>query len=176
MSELATKNDETMIIPAFGKMPQMSFVMNSIRTAEQRLIEAKDVNPLTYSDLEHSFNEAYRELKKYLSQIQYGIAQAEKSLEEAKANILLDRYPAFLEEKQMKKTQDNADLRKAFMMRDKEYTDALDRVNQLKALESNFDGKLKVMERACAYMKKKMDLIIRSGLSDPKLYVTGGKK
>ena len=134
------------------------------------------VNPATYADLEHSYNEAYRDLKRHLSNIGYQIALAEKAMEEAKSDILLDKYPAYLELKGIKKTQDNADLRKAFMIRDEAYVAALDRFNQLKALESNFEGKIKVFENVCRYMRQKMQLIVRSGMSGADYHVTSGSK
>jgi hypothetical protein len=165
-----------LVIPAFGKSPALTLDMNKTREAEQRLIEAKTVNPITYSDLEHCFNESYRELKRHHSTLGYQLAMADKALEQAKAEVLLDRYPAFLEAKEMKKSQDNADLRKAFLMRDPEYLAALDRINMLKAIESFVDGRIKVMENVCRYMRKQMDLVIRSGLSNADLYITHGKK
>lgn len=166
--------DHALEIPAFGKSPALKLQMGHIREAEKRLVEAKQVSPITYADLEHCFNEAYRNLKSHLSLVGYQIALAEKAMEDAKANILLDKYPEFMKDRP--KSQDNADMRKAFMMRDPEYIAALDRFNQLKALESNFDGKVKVFERVCAYMKKQMDLLLRSGISGTNLYSTIGKK
>jgi hypothetical protein len=163
-----------LVIPAFGKSPALSLEMNKTREAEKRLIEAKTVNPITYSDLEHCFNESYRELKKHMSTLGYQIAMAEKALEQAKAEILLDKYPEFMKDKP--KAQDNADMRKAFMMRDQSYLDALDRIAQLKAVESFVDGRIKVMENVCRYMRKQMDLVIRSGLSSADLYNTQGRK
>jgi hypothetical protein len=168
--------NHVMELPAFKKAPALSMDMSAIRSAENRIIEAKNVNPATYADLEHDYNEAYRDLKRYLSAIGYQIVFAEKAMEEAKADILLDKYPLYLEEKGIKKTQDNADLRKAFMARDLEYQACLDRINQLKALENNFDGKVKVFENVCRYMRKKMDLIVRSGLSGSNYYSTLDKK
>lgn len=165
-----------MEVPSFKKAPALSMDMATIRDAESRIIEAKNVNPATYADLEHSYNEAYRDLKRYLSAIGYQIVFAEKALEEAKADILLDKYPLYLEEKGIKKSGDNADLRKAFMARDPEYQACLDRVNQLKALENNFDGKIKVFENVCRYMRKKMDLLLRSGMSGANYYNTQDKK
>lgn len=169
------KDSQTMEIPAFKKSPALSIDMSNIRSAESRIIEAKTVNPVTYVDLEHSFNQSYRDLKKYLSAIGYHITLAEKAMEEAKANVLLDTYPEFLKTNDMKKTQDNADLRKAFLMRDLDYLAALDRLNQLQALNSNFEGKLKVMERVCAYMKVQMQIVLRSGLGNSDYYVSGRK-
>ena len=166
-------DQDTLELPPFGKAPALRIEMDKIREAESRLIEAKTVNPSTYTDLEYSFNEAYRDLKRHLSSIGYRLIMAEKDLEEAKANVLLGSYAEFMKGKT--KTQDNADLRKAFMVKNPEYCAAFDRIAQLRALESNFDGKIKVMERVCAYMKVQMNLIIRGGLSGSDLYVTKHK-
>jgi hypothetical protein len=170
-----SNRDLTLTLPALGKIPELQLPMDKVIEAEKRLIEAKTVNPVTYVDLEHTFNESYRDLKKHMSRIGYQIAVTDKAMEEAKADVLLDKYPEFLESNNMKKSQDNADLRKAFLSRDTTYSAALDRMNQLKALESNMEGKIKVMENVCRYMRKQMDLLIRSGLSNSNYYITSGK-
>lgn len=164
------KSDATLVLPAFGKSPDLSMEMGKIREAEFRLIEAKTVNPVTYIDLEHTFNEAYRDLKRHLAALGYQLDMANKHLEEVKADILLDKYPEYLAAKDIKKANDSADLRKAFMARDPDYQAVIDRIAQLTALEANFDGKIKVMENVCRYMRKQMDLVLRSGLSGKDLY------
>jgi hypothetical protein len=166
----SSPSSSAMVLPSFGQSPSLSLDITSTKEAERRLIEAKTVNPITYSDLEHCFNESYRELKRHMSTVGYQIAMAEKALETAKANVLLDTYPNFMKDRP--KSQDNADMRQAFMMRDKEYVDALDRINQLKAVESFVDGRIKVMENVCRYMRKQMDLVLRSGLSNANIYST----
>ncbi len=174
MSETGpTQQGQIMVLPAFGKANEVQIDLSNVREAESRIIEAKTVNPATYTDLEHCFNQSYRDLKRYLSSIGYLIMQAEKAMEEAKADVLLDKYPEFMKDKP--KSQDNADLRKAFLMRDENYLAALDRYNQLRALESNLDGKVKVMERVCAYMKKSLDIILRNG-TNINTYITSGRK
>ena len=158
-------------IPAFGKSPGFSLQMGKIREAEVRFIEAKLVNPSTYTDLEHTFNESYRDLKQHLSQIGYQLQLADKALRTAKANVLLGSYAEFMQGKP--KSHDNADLRDAFLIKDPDYLAALDRVAQLKALESNFEGKIKVVENVCRYMRQQMYLISKSGLGNSKLYPSG---
>jgi hypothetical protein len=172
----AIPDDHAIILAPFGKSPELVLQMGKIREAEHRIIEARLVNPSTYADLEASYNEAYRDLKRHLSSVGYQIALTEKALEQAKADIFLDTYPKYLEVNNIKKTNDNSDLRKAFMYKDSAYLAALDRFNQLKALESNFDGKIKVFENVCRYMRQKMQLIIRSGLSGADYSSTAGRK
>lgn len=151
-----------LVIPAFGKSPALPLDMGKIREAQRRTTEAQHVSPVTYAELEHCFNEGYRDLKRHLSSIGFQITQAQKAMEIAKADVILDKYPAYLEGKP--KSTDNADRRNAFLARDVEFQAALDRFNQLKAIESNFDGKIKELENVCRYMRKKMDLLIRSGV------------
>jgi hypothetical protein len=168
-----TTGGRTLILPSLGKVPELRLSMEKIDEAEKRFIEVKTVNPSTYVDLEHTFNESYRDLKKHLSAIGFQITVTDKAMESAKADVLLDKYQTYLEANDLK---DNADLRKAFLIRDETYSRALDRMNQLKAFESLLDGKIKNVENVCRYMRKQMDLLIRSGLSGGNLYVTSGSR
>lgn len=154
-----------LIVPQFGNLPKMTLDLTKIKEGEDRLHEAQAVNPATYSELEYIFNEGYREAKKHLSQVGYQITRAEKALREAKSRALLDDYPSFLKEKDMK---DNAQVRDAYLETIKDYTDAQDRIDMLKAVESLLESKVKVFENTCRYMKKQIDLIIRSGMDSNK--------
>jgi hypothetical protein len=173
MDDKTINSNHALVIPTFKSLPALSLDMKNIREAESRFIEAKTVNPVTYSELESCFNEGYRDLRKYLSLIGFQITQAEKLIEDAKADVFLDKYPTYMDGKP--KSHDTSDVRKAFLSRDPDYQAALDKFNQLKALESHFDGKIKVIENVCRYMRKKMDLILRSGLSSTDYYNTQGK-
>jgi hypothetical protein len=169
----STVDRQTMVLPSLGKIPELRLTMDKIIEAEKRLLEAKTVSPVTYADLESAYNESYRDLKRHLSAIGYQITVTDKAMEQAKATVLLDVYPEYLEKNDVK---DNADLRKAFLIRDETYSAALDRMNQLKALETSFEGKIKVMENVCRYMRKQMDLLLRSGMSNRDYYNTQGKR
>ena len=172
MSDLAT-DEQSITIPAFGKSPQLRLEMGTIREAERRLIEAKTVSPVTYPDLSHAYNDSYRVLKNHLSNLGYQLTQAEKAIEEAKADVILGTYAEFLKDKP--KNAGSSDLRNAFLMKDAAYNAALDRSNQLKAVISNFEGKIKVLENVVSYMRQEMYFISKSGLSSQDLYVTSGK-
>lgn len=168
------KKGFTITLPIITKLDSpRTLSMEKTREAEIRLVEAKMVNPSTYSELEFVFNESYRELKSHLAVVGYEISLAEKHLANVKAEIILDRYPEFLKDKPSK--FDNAEVRNAFVQRDEEYQRTLDTINSLKMIETLMDGKVKVMERVTAYMKKQMDLIIKSGVNTT-LYVGGFKK
>lgn len=174
MSEVIAHESNVLVIHAFGKSPEMKFDMSKIRIAEQRLLEAKTVNPSTYGDLESCFGESFRDLKRHLTTVGHQLNLAQKALDIARADALLDKYPTFMEGRP--KSQDNSSTRDAFLIRDPEYSAAIDRINMLKALESNLDGKIKVIENASRYMKKIIDLILRSGLTNSQLYVSSGKR
>jgi hypothetical protein len=164
-----------MVLPAFGKVPILKLDMKNVRLAESRLIEAKSVSPFTYPELEHTFNESYRDLRKHIASIGYALVMAKKSVEDAKADVILgDAYAEFLAGKP--KSKDNSDTRNAFLARDPAYSAALEREAQLNALSSNLDGKIKVMENVCRFMKLQMNLLLRSGVSNSNYYVTSGKK
>lgn len=165
-----TQNQAIMILPAFGSQEMKELTLGATVNAERRLLEARTVNPLTYNDLEHTFNESYRELKMNMAKVGFMIAETEKAIQLAKATVLIDLYPEFMTGRP--KSQDNADMRQAFLSRNAEYMAAVDRLNQLKATEALFDGKIKVMENVCRYMKKQMDLILRSGMTSADLYNT----
>lgn len=169
---LIISGEHSIVLPAFKKSPQLSLDMSAIREAETRLIEAKVVSPVTYADLSHTYNESYRMLKQHLSSVGYNLLMAEKALEEAKADVILGEYAEYLKDKP--KSAGNSELRNAFLIRNSDYNMCLDRIAQLKAIESNFQGKVKVLENVVSYMKQKMYLISKSGLGNENLYVTSG--
>lgn len=171
MSEqsLPTKFAEVveLAIPAFDDRPVVTLGFGGIREGERRLIEARVVNPATYSDLEYSFNEGYREAKKNLSIIGYEITQAERIHKRVQSELILDEYPRFLKESGLK---DNAMVRDAFLERSQAFVDSRERINMLQAMESLMEGKIHVFEKVCQYMRKQMDVLIRSGSINPNKY------
>lgn len=168
-SETALGQTLEIVVPGFGKFPGLRLYLNATREAENRLIEAKTVSPVTYSSLEHTFNESYRELKKHMASIGMALANMDKTIRLIRAEVLLDKYPDFLakvtaEAKEKKiKVQDSADHRESFLIRDLEYQAALDQMAMLKAVEASMEGKIKVMENVSRYMRKQMDLVLRAG-------------
>jgi hypothetical protein len=167
--------EHSLVIPAFQKSNELSLSLNKTREGESRLLEAKMVNPITYTDLESCFNEGYRELRRHLATIGYELTRAETAVEVAKSNFIIDTYPGIVSNLP-RAIQSQASTLQAHLVRDQDYLAAMDRVGQLKAFEALLDGKIKVFEKTCSFMKKKMDLILRSGLSGSQLYVTSGNK
>lgn len=154
-------------IPGFGFTSDLTLNVSNIKEAEKRLVEARVVNPTTYSDLEYVYGEGYREAKKYLSLVGYEITRAQKKVEDVKSVAILDSYPEFLVNKKLK---DSAQIRDAYFNSLPDYNKSLDRVNMLRAVENLLEGKVKVFENVCRYMRKEMDLVIRSGTIDNNKY------
>jgi len=178
-SDIIVVNDKTekgITIPSFGKSKESFVDLTATYDAEAaaRSMAIKNVNPVTFPDLEITITRAYQELRRNHAMVGFLLAEAERMAESAKADAMLDKYPDFIKEKP--KSFDNADMRKSFLTRDTEYQNALERIDMLKATESMIDGKIKVMEKLSMFMRKQMDLLIRSGLSGASLYVTSGKK
>ncbi len=160
-------------LPEFRGLPSVRLDVSALKEAERRAVEAKDVSPSTYADLEHCFNEAYRELKRHLATVGYQLLKVENEYEKSKSIALIDKYPEFMKDRPAR--MDTAEYRKAFLTQDADTQEAKDRLDSLKALEMFLDGRVKVMENVCRYMRKRMDLIIRSGVPT-NMYITGGKK
>jgi len=162
-----------LVVPAFGKSPELRLDRSKTNEAKIRAVEAKMVNPLTYTDLEHCFNEAYRELVRNSAALNFQLGEADKALQRVKADYLIDTYyPEVMKGKP--KYMDSSDLRNAYLMRQPDYVAALDRINQLKSFLTMIDGDIRSFENICRYMRKQMDLIIRSGVNS-NLYITQGR-
>jgi hypothetical protein len=166
-------NKHSLVIPAFQKYGELELSMTKTREGESRLLEAKMCNPITYAELECTYNQAWREIKTNLAIIGDQLNKADNALEIAKSNFLIDNYQEKI--KDLPKSHDSADLRKAWLFRDEAYLAAKDRVDMLKAMEALLDSKAKMFEKTCAFMKKRMDLVLRSGLSGSNLYETNKK-
>lgn len=166
MDQISSKYALT--IPPYKESSELRLALDKTHEGEGRLHEAKMVNAATYSELEACYNEGYRELRRHLATIGFQLGEADKEMELAKSTFLIDEYPSLI--KDLPKSQDSADLRKAHLMRNQAYVDSLDRINMLKAMEAMLDGKIKTFEKTCAYMKKQMDILLRSGSMNSNIY------
>jgi len=156
-------------IPEFTTIPAMTLDITAIKNAEDRIYEAKTVNGGTYTELEFTFNEGYRESKKHLSTIGYQILLVKKELRKVKSEMIIDEYSTWLKETKLK---DSNATKEAFFETHEPFVNAMDRLDMLTALESFFEGKVKVFENVCRYIKKSIDLEIRSGVINSNKYVS----
>lgn len=154
-----------LIVPPFKERPELYLTFDKIDEGEKRLREAQLVNPATYAELEYTYGEGYRQAKTHITVVGYEIAQAEKIMRRLKSEYLIDEYPKFLKETGLK---DNAQVRDGYLEKQADYVAAVERINALKALESHLENKVKVFENVSRYMKKQMDILIRSGINPNK--------
>lgn len=161
MSESLPKNrdDLSVTVPGFKNLAPLVMDMGALKEGERRIVEAKLVNPSTYVELEHVFNQSYMELKRNISAIGFQIGRMEKEIERAKATLLFDKYPEFIKDKP--KNLDTAATRNLFLANDPEIQEGEDSLLFLKRLESNLDGRIRVMENVCRYMRRQMDIVLR---------------
>lgn len=152
-------------IPEFDTRPAVKLEYSRVAEGERRIVEARVVTGATYNELEYCFNEGYREAKMNLTTIRYELTQAQKIQRRVKSEILLDMYPDFIKER---KLNDNSANREAFLEMDVGYTASQDRIDMLTAMEEMFENKIKVFENVCRYMKKEIDILIRSGMISSK--------
>jgi hypothetical protein len=157
--------NKSLTIPAFKQQKEVVLDLSAVHEAEKRIIEARTVNVASYNELEYCFNEGYRCAKKNMAHIGYEITKAEKAKREAKSLALLDFYPDFLREK---KHKDSACIRDAYLETFKDYTDAQDRIDLLNAMLNLMEGKVKVFENICRYIKTEIQICIRSGVDSNK--------
>lgn len=159
------QNSDYIMIPELNGSPSVKLFTGNIKSAETRFIDAKNVNWATYNELEYSFNEGYREAKKNLVDIGYALSRTAKLQNERKSLLILDEYPDFLKMKAMK---DSATVRDAFIEKDELYTNYQNRFDQLKAMEAMMEGKIKVFENVCRFIRKTIDIEVRSGIGNYK--------
>lgn len=171
-SNTFNKDHIEVILPAFRGLEAVSINMTALKEAERRLVEAKTVTPSTYTELEYTMGEAYREIKRNLATVGYQILKTQNEFERSKASALLDKYPVFLEGKSSK--FDNAAVRDAFLARDVEVQEAKERLDSLKTLEVFLEGRVKVMENVCHYMRNAMRLVMKSGIPTDIYYKGNG--
>jgi len=154
-------NKAELTIPEFGNSQALVLNISSVKEGERRLIEAKNVTPTSYADLEYVFGEGYREAKKNVTAIGYEITKAQKALREAQSIAILDYYKDFLKEKGFK---DSAYIKDVFLQTRPDYVAAQDRIDMLKAMLDLMEGKIKVFENVSRWMKKEIDMITKSGM------------
>ena len=167
MEELPIKFGTTQefTIPEFeGRAAtKLSFTNNYL--AENRMVEARVVSGATYSDLEMIMADGESEMRTNHALVAYEITRAKQAFEMIKSELMVDEYPGFLKEKNLK---DNATIRSAFLHQKKRFLNAQDRIDFLTALEKLVEGKIKVLNNVSRIMKKEMDIQIRSAFTGNK--------
>jgi hypothetical protein len=135
-------------------LPQLSLDMSMIYQAESRLKEISYVTPVTSRELSSFFNQATNESTKYLAWIEYEILQAKKTLDIAKAKVILEIAPVEANRLKEAGIKMNSEWREALIAMDDDCQKAQDILNALYAVKYLLEGKAKTFERA--YFSAKM--------------------
>ena len=150
-----------LVVPAFKHCPELKLSMSGWEVAMSRMKEVQNLVPANYSNLEFIFQEAWRESKKNAIAVGDAVKKARQNIEEIKADIILGEIPKLLED--LPKNANNADFRKAVMMKNTDYTSATTHLEKLEAMLEHFESHMKIMENTSRFLKKQMDYIIRNG-------------
>ena len=145
-------------IPSFRTRPEIHLDMTAIYQGEYRMLEAKNINPAIYGDLEVLFTSGEGQARKLVAVVGYEVAQAKKIMKMIESELILDEWTDFKKEKNL---ADNATNRNAFLNSKEVYLAAQDRIDMLVALETLIDGKVKVFQEARRHMRKQVDIILR---------------
>lgn len=153
------QSEISITVPGFKTLAPLSMSMHLLKEGERRIPEAKMVNPSTYVELEHTFQQAYGELKRNLAAVDFQIAKLEKEIERTKATLLFEVYPEFIKDKP--KNYDNATTRNLFLVNNPEIKEGEDNLIFLKRLAQDLEGRVKNFENVCRYVRKQMDILLR---------------
>lgn len=142
-------NQTTLVVPrGTPNLDPIKLVMSEIYSIEARIPEVRFVNEVTGIELAGSFNHAISITGRYLSLIEYEILQADKYLNEAKSDVIIDKTPD--EAKRLKDLgiKMSEDIREALVYRDPTYQKRLDILNGLKATKMLLKEKHDAFKRA----------------------------
>jgi chromosome segregation ATPase len=103
------------------------------------------------------FNTAFANLCEIISSVEYEYEMAKKHCNEVRAVILLDKVPAILRDKGLssgKSPTGSEDMRQAILDLDSNYSEAQNKIIDLKCTLSLLEGKKKSIEMAYTSVKK----------------------
>ena len=122
--------------------------MTEIYRAEGRLREVAFIRPDSAIELQGYFNEITNQTTKYLAWIEYEILQAEKYYGLAKAEVVLDKMPEELKKYKDQGIKSSEAFRDALVARDATCQARQDTLDQLVAVKTLLDNKVKSFVRA----------------------------
>lgn len=118
---------------------------------EARIAEIATVTGVKAPELLATFNRACLELDRIANNVELEYHNSVRAADRLRAEILIDKVPGILISKGLATTKNpmgSEDLRNAVLARDPDYDQALERSEQLKALNKLMRGKFDAFERA----------------------------
>lgn len=122
--------------------------MSPLYKAEERLSEIAIINAMKAAELMGFFNEAANRATRYAGSVQYELSLAQRSLDRAKARVIMEVLPAQMAKWKESGIKANEDLRTALFSLDPECENLFDRIDCLGAAIILLEGKIKSFVRA----------------------------
>lgn len=149
---------DVMIIPrGLPNLAPLAVQIGEIRTAESRIREIADITPHKAPELMACFNQAYSDVCRIISGVEYEYELALKHTREVKAVLILDKVPDLLKKKGLVTSSNpsgTADMRQAILDLDPDYKGAQERTMAIKAYLTLLEGKKQSIDRALQGIKK----------------------
>jgi hypothetical protein len=149
---------DVMMIPrGLPNLAPLAIQIGEIRSAESRIKEIADVTPHKAPELMACFNQAYSELTRIISGVEYEYELSLKHAREVKAVIILDKVPEILRQKGLNSSKNpggSEDMRSAILDLDPDYKSAQERILAIKAYLTLLEGKKKSIDMAYTAVKK----------------------
>lgn len=154
MTDLIQNPREVIFCPrGSGQGDPIVIDLKAILQTEARVREVAFVTPDKAGELLASFNVSWRDLHQHTVFLEKELNDANRSLNKIKAVLILDEVPELLKKKGL---TNNEAHREAIVTLDEGYSAALDRKEEIEALISWFQGKLKSFQMAFDSVKKIM--------------------
>jgi len=159
MEQAKQQTGTALVVPAYRNCPELTLKNIAWESAMSRVPEIRGLVPSNYIGLECDIQEAWRESRRNAILVGDAIKKAKQNVEEIKSDIILDEIPKLL--KELPKSANNADFRKAVFARNKDLKEAQEHLEKLEAMLEHYEGHMKIMENTSRYLKKQMDYITR---------------
>lgn len=128
--------------------------MRKVLLAETRAEEISMLTPGKAPELLTTFNRGYLDAANIHAKLKFESARAEQEVAVVKAQVLTEKVPKIIKEKELSNT---ADVRAALVEADEDYQDAQDRLAFLDASLDYMKAKMRFLENAYTAVKKIMD-------------------
>jgi hypothetical protein len=138
--------------------------LKDILIAESRQQEVAIVTPIKAPELLSLFNEAWRNVDKYVKQLQAALIIAEHQVERRRAKLLLESVEGVLKAANISSTKDTRD---AVITLDDEYQAAQGRVDEIQAASEYLRGMLKSRRLRAAWTRSKLPANTCAACSSP---------
>lgn len=146
------ETQEIVYVPAGNKNgAPIEVDFGALAKIEARIQEVASVTPQKAPELLATFNRAALDMDRLSHQLELEYQLSVRDAERIRGEVILDRAPTILKQKGLTTDRNPAgseDLRNAVLANDKEYLEAMDRSDFIRAMQKIIRGKYDAFERA----------------------------